>query len=203
VQILSLNQAIPAADMHDFTAWCNEFLIWLQQSTIGQDENDAENNHGVWFDAIRLSMALATRQMALAEEIMNSAQKRLQIQMDTAGFFPLEMTRTLSFHYSVFIVEGFLKIAAMGKRTQTSLWNYAPSGKQLLPLAVDNLLPYLQQSATWPGKQIKAFDVSEAYSFLSVAANQFNHVRSSDYLNRQTKLSPEKLYIYSLTQFDL
>ena len=92
--------------------------------------------------------------------------------MDPTGRFPLEMARTTSFHYSVFVVDAFLKIAAMSQKINLDFWGFKASNGNSLPKAVDALLPYLNKQKPWDGPQIKPFNDQEAIPFLSIAATQ-------------------------------
>ena len=53
--------------------WFAAFLNWIQTSRIGQKEMHAKNNHGVWYDAQSLSMALFIDSVGLAEGIVMRA----------------------------------------------------------------------------------------------------------------------------------
>ncbi len=47
-----------AKDQEGMKQWFSDFLNWMQTSKNGIAELNAKNNHGVWYDAQRLSMAL-------------------------------------------------------------------------------------------------------------------------------------------------
>ena len=71
------------------------------RDSVGRDEMDAENNHGAWYDAQRLALALYIGDHDLAKKIVSNAADRLDHQMDEQGFFPREMQRTISLHLSL------------------------------------------------------------------------------------------------------
>lgn len=83
------------------------FLQWMQTSVVGRDEMDADNNHGAWYDAQRLAMALYTGDKELADLVVKNAAVRLDQQMNDDGFFPKELARTISLHYSTFVLHAF------------------------------------------------------------------------------------------------
>jgi hypothetical protein len=145
----------------------------MQTSVIGLDEMDAPNNHGAWYDAQRLSLALFTGNKELAKKIVLNTQDRLDKQMDNNGNFPKEMERTTSLHYTTFVMEAFFIIAHMADYMGVDLWNYtSPSGKSLKK-GFDALRPYITQEKTWEGQQIKEFDYEEGYPLLMDAAIYF------------------------------
>jgi hypothetical protein len=154
--------------------WFAEFLNWMQTSKNGIDEMDAKNNHGAWYDAQRLSMALFIDSVQLAKSIVRNAMDRLDMQMDDNGRFPAEMQRTISLHYTVFVMDAFFTIAQMADEAGMDMWNYtSPSGKSLKK-AFDAVLPYLLQEKKWDGQQIKDFNVQDSYLTLKEGAKRFN-----------------------------
>lgn len=202
IGLLSANKAVSKEEQAAMQQWFADFLNWMQTSKIGQEELDAPNNHGAWYDALRLSIALYTNQLPHAKEIVLNAQKRLTAQMDPTGRFPLEMARTTSFHYSVFVVDAFLKIAAMSQKVNLDFWGFkAPNGNSL-PKAVDALLPYLNKQKVWDGPQIKPFDDQEAIPFLSIAASNFKYSKAADWLVANKVAHSDKMFTYLLTLND-
>ena len=153
-------------DQQGMIKWFNDFLVWMQTSKIGTDEMNADNNHGAWYDAQRLSMALFTGNMELAKKIVLNAQSRLDKQMDDQGKFPKEMERTISLHYTAFVMNAFFTIAQMADKTGIDFWSYtSPSGKSLKK-GFDALLPYISKQKEWEGQQIKEFEFEDGYTLL-------------------------------------
>jgi hypothetical protein len=202
ISLLSANKVVSRQEQVAIQQWFAEFLNWMQTSKIGQEEFGAPNNHGAWYDALRLSIALYTNQLPQAKDIVANAQKRLTAQMDPSGRFPLEMARTTSFHYSVFVVDAFLKIATMSKKINLDFWGFTAANGNSLPKAVDTLLPYLNKQKAWDGPQIKPFNDQEAIPFLSIAASQFNHQKASDWLVANSASHPDNMFTYLLTLND-
>ena len=178
-----------AADHKDLQQWFSEFLYWMQTSKNGMEEMKANNNHGAWYDAQRLSMALFTDNKDLAKKIVLNAQDRLDKQLDSQGSFPKEMERTTSLHYTTFVMEAFFNIARMAEKTGIDFWNYtSPSGKSLKK-AFDVLHPYLTKEKKWEGQQIKDFNYEDGYSLLMEAAARFN---CKQCMNDVQRLATEK-----------
>jgi hypothetical protein len=161
------------ADQKGMKQWFTEFIHWMQTSPIGIDEMNAKNNHGAWYDAQRLSMALFIDSMDLAKKIVRNAADRLDKQIDNKGMFPAEMERTISLHYTSFVMNAFFNIAAMAEKTGFDLWGLTtPSGKSLKK-AFDTLKPYITMQKNWEGQQIKEFEYEDAYPLLMEAARQY------------------------------
>jgi len=162
-----------ASDNDHMRKWFGDFLHWMHTSKNGIDEGNTKNNHGVWYDALRLSLALFIDSSRLAKEIVYHAQERLDKQMNNSGRFTQEMDRTTSFHYSVFIMDAFLTIAAMAEKTGIEMWKYkSPSGKSIRR-GFEALLPYLSKQKKWDGQQIKEFDYEEGYLLLTMGSLHF------------------------------
>ncbi len=161
-------------DQRGMQQWFADFLDWMQTSTIGKDEMDTPNNHGAWYDAQRLSLALFTGNKELAEKIVTSAQQRLDTQMNREGRFPKEMERTISLHYSTFVMNAFFTIAQMAEETGVDFWNYTSPSAKSLRKGFEALQPYIIQGKKWEGQQIKDFDHEDGYVLLMEGANRFN-----------------------------
>jgi Alginate lyase len=174
VQLLHGSRYWTIHDQISIKRWFADFLSWMQTSRIGLREMNAANNHGVWYDAQSLSMALFIDSADLANKIVNRAAGRLDKQMDNNGFFPLELTRTTSLHYSVFIMNAFYIIAELSQQTSTNLWTLeTPSGKSL-KLAFKTILPFITKEKPWSGPQIHEFNYFNAVPLLVGGRSKFD-----------------------------
>ncbi len=155
------------ADQAGLKKWFAGFLDWMQTSKNGKNEMKAANNHGAWYDAQRLAYALYIDSARLAGSIVESAKERLEKQMDKNGFFPLELERTTSLHYTVFVMDAFFYIAKMAEKTGADLWNYTTPSGNSLKKGFETLRPYLAGEKQWEGPQIKPYDKEESLFILS------------------------------------
>jgi hypothetical protein len=161
-------------DKEGMKQWFAAFLSWMQTSPNGKDEMDAPNNHGAWYDAQRLSFALFIDSIQLAKRIVTNAMDRLDKQMDSSGRFPKEMQRTISLHYTSFVLNAFFTIAQMAEKVDMNLWTYtSPSGKSLKK-GFDEVLPYLLKEKQWHGPQIKEFNYADGFLLLKEGAVRYN-----------------------------
>jgi hypothetical protein len=162
-----------AADEQGMKKWFADFLHWMQTSEVGLDEMSAQNNHGVWYDAQRLGMALYIDSIDLAKRIIQSAADRLDKQLDDKGFFPKEMARTISLHYHSFIMNAFFAIGHLSGRAGVDFWKLTtPSGKSLQQ-AFNTLKPFLADEQSWEGQQIKPYEFDDGYDILMAGAAQY------------------------------
>ena len=154
--------------------WFDEFLDWMETSKNGREEMKAQNNHGVFYDAQRLAFALFIDNKEKTEEVVNSAKKRLDYQMNDEGAFPKELERTIGIHYSVFVLKAFVSIAEMSDKTDIDFWNYTTPSRKSLKKGMYFIAPYLAQEKEWAWKQINPFDYSQGEDLMYLSAKKFN-----------------------------
>lgn len=182
-------------DENGIKSWFTDFLNWMQTSKNGIHELNAPNNHGAWYDALRLSISLFTNKMDLAKKVIHNAETRLDKQMDADGKFPLEMQRTTSFHYTVFVTDAFFNIAQMAQYAGIDFWNYtSPSGKSLRK-GFEELLPYISKQKVWDSEQIKKFDFTEGLQILAEGNEKFACEKCKDDIKNITDGETKDLLI--------
>lgn len=170
VVLLRGSQSWTAEDEQGLRAWTAEFLRWLEESENGRKEIRSPNNHGLWYDAIRLMCVAYLGDDARAREIAeHSLAPRLAAQIAADGSLPLELERTLSLHYSTFALEAVLLADRLVAAPDYTLWNYrSPEGRSLEQV-VEWLLPYYRNPEQWPHRQIKPFEQSRGAQVLYAA----------------------------------
>jgi hypothetical protein len=164
--------------------WVKEFIHWLGNSTIGIEEMNAPNNHGVWYDAQLLAYAGFLRDTVLVKTIYTRVLNRLDKEMDSQGSFPLEMKRTTSLHYSVFILNAYSSLATRFQQLGMDLWKTRTASGKSLKMGFDFILPYLLGAQKWTGLQINAFKQIEALPLLNKAIVQYECVGCSEEIKR-------------------
>lgn len=174
VALLKKSENFKESQQKKLKKWFIDFSNWMQTSTVGKDEMEAKNNHGVWFDATSLAIAIFIEDKALANKIILRAAGRLDVQMDDNGFFPLELARTTSLHYSTFILDAFTNIAQLSENTDTNFWTLHTQSKKSLEKGYEALLPYWGNTKKWTHKEIKPFTVNNAYQCIWRAAAKYN-----------------------------
>jgi hypothetical protein len=189
INLLKGSKSWKKTDQQGMEQWFTEFLNWMQTSKVGMDEMNAKNNHGAWYDAQRLALALFVDSTDLAKRIVNNAAGRLDYQVDDNGFFPAEMERTISLHYTAFVMNAFFNIAQMAEKTGIDFWKLTtPSGKSLQK-SFTALKPYLANEKNWEGQQIKDYDFEDGYMILMEA---YNHFKCRDCLQVVDRLTDDK-----------
>ena len=154
-------------------AWFRDYLTWLLESPIGQDEADEHNNHGTYYDVQVVNYAIYLGETELAKKQLEMTKKRIESQIKADGSQPFEMARTKSLGYCVMNLEGFFLLADFAQQIQVDLWNYqSPSGANLRK-AFNYLKPYLTHEKVWTSQQIIPFKDDEAKYVLEQGIKMF------------------------------
>ncbi len=140
--------------------WFSSYLNWMLSSEIGQEENDAKNNHGTAFDIQLLRYALFVGNEKLAKDIIAEfPSKRLYSQIEPNGAQPLELARTTALGYSVFNLTHFLDICQMAQSLNIDLYNSSSNDGRSIRKAIEFLLPFMDKpQSEFPYQQIKDWD---------------------------------------------
>ncbi len=192
VQLLQGSKAWTVKKNQALKSWFSDFLNWLNTSKIGKDEMNAKNNHGVWFDAQALCIALYVDSTDMANKIVIRAAERLNKQANNDGLFPYELERTTSLHYSVFIMNAFNIIAQLSEQTNTNFWALeTPSGKSFKK-CLEAIVPFVTKQKTWGYPEIKPFHIGDAYALLLHAGSKYEHADYLDFIKASRKNDYEK-----------
>jgi hypothetical protein len=174
VQLLNKSKSWTTNDNNELKTWFKAYYDWMDHSKIGVDEKKAGNNHGIWYDAQALAINNFTENKEESTKIINRALGRLKDQMDAKGAFPLELGRTNSLHYSVFILNAFECIAQLSENINVDFRNTKLSNGMSLKNAYDFILPYLLEEKAWTWPELNHFNIGDAYPLLLSASKQYD-----------------------------
>ena len=133
--------------------WFSSYLDWMLKSPNGKAEGKASNNHGLWYDAQIARFALFARRPEIARRIAAAFPKaRLARQVDASGALPAELTRTRSFHYSLYALDAAYTLADSAACLGVDLYRAQEKGRSLRK-ATDHLAAYRGRTADWPHKE--------------------------------------------------
>jgi len=184
IQLLKASPVWTDKDQSGMEGWVKNFIHWLETSKIGIEEMNAPNNHGVWYDAQLLAYAGLLRDTSLVRTIYKRVLSRLDKEMDDQGSFPLEMRRTTSLHYSVFILNAYSSLATRFQQLGLNLWKANTASGKSLKKGFDFILPYLLKKQPWTGPQINEFKQAEAIPLLNKAITQYGCAGCADEMKR-------------------
>jgi Alginate lyase len=182
-------------DQKGLQKWMAEFLQWLRTSKIGLNEMNTKNNHAIWYDAQTLSMAIFIDSIELAKKIIAVSKERLEKQMDSNGLFPLELQRTTSLHYSVFILNAFNVVAELSEQIGVDYFQSKTVSGKSLKMAFDAIMPYLMQQKKWTYPQIKSFGYTDAFPLILTAERRYGYKGAMDNLAKILKADLGRLQL--------
>lgn len=160
VSSLPCNAEWTPVNQEQLKHWFTDYFLWLISNPLPVKEEKAFTNHGTWYDAQVIAIAMFLQQPDLAKrQIMEKSIPRLDVQLLCNGFQPFEIARTLSLSYSVFNLEAWSRIAAYAKRLGIELWTQRSCSvdNACLQDAFHCLHPYLTGKKEWKFLQIGPF----------------------------------------------
>ncbi len=161
-------------DRSGIKAWLTQYLSWMQTSPQAKLELAATNNHGTFLDMQNATIsAYLGHRDAARKIVLDAEQKRFPVQFAADGSQPLELSRTMSWHYANFNLTAWGRLAEVGKNLGVDVWKYKAANGVTLRKVVDQLIPgALQGAAGWPHQQIGVFDQSIAADIFHAAAEE-------------------------------
>lgn len=159
VRILELTDSLTDVDRAGLRKWFADYLDWLRHDPFCVPEQQAENNHGTFYDFQVVGLALFLGEEEVARQVLEAAKEhRIGLQVEADGKQPLEIERTRGFGYSCGNLMGLCALARLGQECNVDLWHYESPGGGSIAKAYDYLLPYLTTDTPWPGSQITAME---------------------------------------------
>lgn len=173
------------SDKKKLDDWAAAFCYWMENSTQGQRESHAANNHGLWYEAIHLMvLAYLDRTERIREVAEQSILPKMGAQIADDGSLPQELKRTLSLHYSTFALEALMEANQITSQIGINLWSTPASNGKVASQAVDYLYPFYLNPESWKFKQIKPFDQSRAAILLYEAGTALGNQKYVDTAKR-------------------
>lgn len=157
IELLKNSKEFTSSDQKLLKAWFVDYLNWMLTNQIGQEEQNAKNNHGTAFDVQATRYALFVSKNDLANQIVNEfAAKRLFAQIEPDGSQPLELARTTALGYSTFNITHILDMCIMAKTLKIDLFNATSTDGRSVSKAIEFLVPFIGKPQTeFPYQQIK------------------------------------------------
>jgi len=171
--------------------WFAEYLEWMRTSKNGQEERDANNNHGTCWVLQAGEFARFTGD----EEVMQWCRDRFKTtlvpnQIAPDGSLPLELARTKPYSYSLFDMDVLCGLAQSISSRQDNLWTFStPDGRGLKKM-MEFMVPFIDDKTKWPfAHDVEHWDDfpvrNPALLFASVAYDK------PDYITVWKRLNPD------------
>ncbi len=137
--------------------WFSKYIHWLNTSEKGLEEKNFFNNHSNWWNTQVAVFSAFAGDDAMVEECFESYRKRiLSEQTDTEGKFTDEITRTRSYHYTLYNMDACVLIAEVAHHRGVDLWNYETIDGKSLKKCVDFFKPFYKNPFLWQYPEINA-----------------------------------------------
>lgn len=161
--LLEQSAAFTPADSKNLKAWFSQLLDWLLTSDAGKTEAHATNNHGTACDVQILSFAKYTGRMDVVKKILKDFYpERILKQIEPDGKQPLELKRTLAYHYSLYNLTHILDAFFIAKNLGVEVGGDTKTSFQRVHAALNYLAGYLGKDVTtFPYKQISGWEKTQ------------------------------------------
>ena len=121
-----------------------------------------------------MQFALFSGREAVAKQVVRAfPAQRIGKQMAKDGKLPDELSRTRSWHYSLFALEAATKLATLAECVGENLWTAKSSDGKSIGLAFAYLAPYQISLAQWPHKESGLVDPAKQDGLHRVAMAPF------------------------------
>jgi hypothetical protein len=152
IEVLEGSIALSKSEFDHIKGWFAEYLQWMNTHPHGLEERQAKNNHGTcWVMQVAAYAHLTDNQ-----ELVEYARQRFKTvlvptQMAWDGSFPLEMSRTKPYGYSLFNLDAMTTICQILSTQEDNLWTFRlPDDGRCMRRAVAFMVPYVQNKRSWP-----------------------------------------------------
>jgi hypothetical protein len=150
IEVLKPSGAFRDRQWADVVDWFEDYVHWLVTHRFGLQERDAQNNHGTCWVAQVAAFAHLTGDEPLLEMCRTRFKKVLMpLQMTGNGSFPMELTRTKPYGYSLFNLDAFATVAQILSTPKDDLWQYQDEQRGM-KVAVAFMYPYIKDKKSWP-----------------------------------------------------
>jgi hypothetical protein len=153
LRMLHGSPALTADEETAIKAWFKTYLEWLNTAKNAEAEHTAKNNHGSWFLAQAVPIALFSGREDLARQLCEEDKARIANQFKPDGSQPEEIRRVDGLGYSQFNLDAQFQVARLAAGLGIDLWNYTGSDGASLRRGLEYLQPYNAKPETWPATQ--------------------------------------------------
>jgi hypothetical protein len=150
IVVMEGSQALDTETITGLKHWFAEYISWLTTSKPGIEEKLTKNNHSTCW-----AMQVASFAKLCEDEVMlDSIRVRyktvlLPNQMGADGSFPLELSRTKPYGYSIFDLDAMAMLCQILSTPQDNLWDFeTPDGKSIKK-GISYLYPFIAGKSKW------------------------------------------------------
>ncbi len=189
--LIAGSSELSKSEMQGLREWVNEYYTWLTTHEMALQEAESKNNHGSYYDAQAMYLALYSNQYEEAKTLANSfLENRVYSQIEPDGTMPEEIARTRPLFYSIYNLHAIFLVAHMAEKVDIDIWEKNNKNPRL-KAAVDFLVPYADINKLWAQPTLGNADRTYLFPILKMADRA--------YPNQNYMLADEKLPIKEIT----
>lgn len=150
ILVLEKFGVISREELNAIKKWFKEYLNWLTTHKYGIDEMNAKNNHGTcWVMQVAAFAKLVNDEEKL--EFCRNRYKEILLpnQMASDGSFPLELSRTKPYNYSLFNLDAMAAICQILSTQKENLWSFSLADGRNLKRGIEFMYPYIMNKSEW------------------------------------------------------
>src|SRR5690242_10224869 len=150
-QAMVESKALSPGQLDEIKGWFADYLQWMTTAAYGIEEMESPNNHATCW----VTQVAAFGQFTADKQLTDYARRRFESvlvpdQMKSDGSFPLEMSRTKPYGYSLFNLDAMATICQILSTAQDNLWAFSLTDGRGISKAVAFMEPYIRNKKAWP-----------------------------------------------------
>ncbi|WP_448821109.1 alginate lyase family protein [Cetobacterium sp.] len=196
LSILDKKKLIDSTILRELKVWFSDFILWMENSVNGKEEEQALNNHGSWYEAELTTFARFVEDYDKVLSRKDIFINKVTAQFEENGNQPYEVKRKKAWHYFIFNLEAiFISYRNIESIQASSLSNI----KEILKNSSSFMLNKMEFLNTWENKEDLDFfdDILRTKKILPI----FNEM-SKENIFSNAKINNLK-NIYNITDLEL
>jgi Alginate lyase len=150
-ETLVASRVLSKDELDEIKSWFADYLEWMTTDPKGIEEMESPNNHATCW----VTQVAAFAEFTGNKQLADYARRRFESvlisdQMKTDGSFPLEMSRTKPYAYSLFNLDAMATICQILSTPQDDLWTFRLADGRGIGKAVAFMEPYIRNKKSWP-----------------------------------------------------
>ena len=151
--VMESAKGVDKQQVTDVKRWFDQYIDWLMTHPYGKEEMEAKNNHGTcWVMQVAAFAKLTDNKPAL--DFCRDRYKTVLLpnQLAANGSFPLELSRTKPYGYSIFNLDAMTTICQILSDSTDNLWTFTTPDGRTIRQGIDYLYPFVADKTQWPLK---------------------------------------------------
>lgn len=163
------------AEITGVKAWFRAYLHWMNTSKNGLEEKNHPNNHSNWWNTQAAAYSALVGDDAMLEACFARwSEQLLPSQTNDEGGFTDELTRTRSYHYSLYNLEASALLCEMAWQRGHDLWHAQSADGKGMARCVSFFKPYYINPFLWQRQEISPAGCWEESIAMKLAARRLN-----------------------------